>query len=47
MAVQYLVVVSGTPMSQADLNTLGSSSWQLIQIIEPEEGLTFYHVFSK
>jgi hypothetical protein len=47
MAIQYLVVVSGTVMHQSDLNTLGASSWDLVQIVLPEEGLQYYHIFKK
>lgn len=47
MAFQYLVVTSGTVMGQADLNTLGASNWELIDIVQPDDGLFFYHVFKK
>lgn len=47
MPVDYLVVVSGSVMKEADLNTLGDASWQLVQIEQPDDSLMFYHIFSK
>ena len=47
MPFEYLVVASGTIMKQADLNTLGASNWELVQIEQPDDSLIFYHVFTK
>lgn len=47
MAEQYLVISSGTLLSQEQLNGLGADSWILEHVIEPEDGLTWYHIFRK
>lgn len=47
MVLEYLVVSSGTIMKQEDLNTLGVSDWQLIQVEQPDDSLIFYHIFTR
>ena len=47
MPVDYKVVVSGSIMREVDFNILGDSDWQLVQIEQPDDGLMFYHIFTK
>lgn len=47
MVEQYKVVSSGTLLSQEQLNGEGADDWLLEHVIQPEDGLVWYHIFRK
>lgn len=47
MPEEYLVVSSGTLLDQNQLNALGQNDWILEHVVQPEDGLVWYHIFHK
>jgi len=47
MVQEYLVVASGSPLDQNQLNNFGQNNWVLEHVIQPEDSLVFTHIFRK
>ena len=49
MVFEYLVVSSGTGqmLTQNQLNTLGASNWELVQVVTPANSLVLTYIFKK